>query len=790
MFRRQIYINEQLLDLYDDENIIINSSVQNINDISRVFNDFSETIIVPATPNNNRIFKHWYNFSIDNGFDARVRHKALIEIQTTTFKEGSFRLDSATTINNKPINYKLTFFGLLIELKEALGDDYLNTLDFTDYDFTYSSANVLTGLTTGFSSEDFVFPLLSTDKQYLYNSNVSDITEQERLSNIAWNGSGSVHGVTWTSLRPALKVIRIIELIESKYGITFSRDFIGNTSFNNLYLWLANQDTEKTLSNNVRATDFDNVSVFQLDKGSFNNTTGAYSVTDRGSGFMRAMEVRVVSSDSKEFTVQVMNNSNVVSEKSGSGNVNIDVSFPGGVDKGSQLYVRFVATAGKIIDSINFRVKELSDDTVCFVDRTTDILISTVTAFTSNFIPSIKVIDFLSSLFKLNNLTIIPTSPIDFKVQQLDDWYNEGFTYDITPYINTGEESPIDRPKIYKEIKFLHEDPRTILASQFKKINNTSYGDLETKLKDASGNTLDGEEFEINVDFEQMVYEKLIDINSGDETNIVYGLSLNDSLSDELPNAHILYIRKESVSSNNIGFINDTGGKEQVSSNVFMPSHANSSSKEYSTVFGSEIDEHDGGLIQNSYFQLYYRDYITDSFSEKRRKINKKARLPLSILHNLKLNDKLIIGTDRFIINTQEINLTTQEIDFELLNDIYSTNNEIAPIIVEEETTEDPSTNDPPPIVSTAKSFDISSSSSSTGLGSCILTVNTKKYWGGNESTPTLGDVVYNNINKTSVFSGNNNYYKVNNNRSVRINSSGVVMDLFICTAGNGGGNA
>ena len=789
MLKVQIYIEGQRLDLFDDENIVVNSSVQNIKDISRVFNDYSESFTVPASPNNNRIFRHWYNFSIDNGFDARIRHSAILELETIPFRTGTISLQGCKIKKNQPTQYELTFYGLLIDLKDVIGEDYLNSLDFSSYDITYSSDNVKTGLVTGYSSEDYVFPLISTDKQWLYDSNVATTTEQERLSNIASNGSAVLHGVTWSSLRPALKITPIIEIIETTYGITFSRDFFGTAFYDNLYLWLANQDTDDALKNYVRATNYDSVSTFQLDKGSFDNGTGSYNVTDSGASYMREMDVRCESSDGKAFTLQVMNNNTVVSEQSGTGDIDIDVDFAGGVDPGSKLYVRFFASAGKVIDHISFRVKELSEDTVCLVERDTDITISTVTATTSIFMPNIKILDFLASLIKLNNLTIIPTSSTNFEVKQLDEWYADGNIYDISQYVST-EDMPVNRPKIYKEISFSFQEPSTILADQFRKTNNTSYGDLETKLKDANGNTLDGEEFEIEVDFEQMVYERLIDQDTGVATNIVYGLSLTDSLSDTLPEAHILYIRQVDISGNPIYVLNDDSTKSTLNGNVFMPSHTNAATKDYSTTFGSELDEHDGGNITNSLFQRYYRDYITDSFSKKRRSIDVETRLPVPLLSRLKLNDRLIINGDRFIINEMETNLTTQKVRFELLNDIYGTSVS-TDVEVEEEVVEQPSKNDPVPQPNNQpKSFDISSSSSPTALGSCGLTVNSQKFWSGAESRPTLGDVIYNEVGLTTKYNGENNYFKIANSYSIRIGATGIVLDLFFCSAGGGGGSA
>ena len=61
------------LELFQDENISITSSIQNVNDISKVFTDYSQSFTVPATPNNNKIFAHWYENPIDDGFNANKR---------------------------------------------------------------------------------------------------------------------------------------------------------------------------------------------------------------------------------------------------------------------------------------------------------------------------------------------------------------------------------------------------------------------------------------------------------------------------------------------------------------------------------------------------------------------------------------------------------------------------------------------------------------------------------------------------------------------------------------------
>ena len=69
----EIYIKVQdkykRIDLFKDETISVNSSIQNINDLSKVFTDFSQSFTIPASPNNNTIFNYWNNGSVNDVFD-------------------------------------------------------------------------------------------------------------------------------------------------------------------------------------------------------------------------------------------------------------------------------------------------------------------------------------------------------------------------------------------------------------------------------------------------------------------------------------------------------------------------------------------------------------------------------------------------------------------------------------------------------------------------------------------------------------------------------------------------
>ena len=55
-----IYIDgvSRRVELFKDEVITLNSSIQNANDISKTFTDYTGSFTIPASPTNNSIFKH------------------------------------------------------------------------------------------------------------------------------------------------------------------------------------------------------------------------------------------------------------------------------------------------------------------------------------------------------------------------------------------------------------------------------------------------------------------------------------------------------------------------------------------------------------------------------------------------------------------------------------------------------------------------------------------------------------------------------------------------------------
>jgi len=163
------------LELFNDEKIELTSSVQNIQDISKVYTDFTQSFTIPASTNNNSILHHFYQSDvdvIDNGWNFNFRIRARIEIDLVPFRTGTIMLEKANIKNGSVDSYTITFYGDLVSLKDKFGETKLSDLDFTAYDIDYTATNVINRVTTD-SVENLMFPLISSKRYWTYNDGTS-----------------------------------------------------------------------------------------------------------------------------------------------------------------------------------------------------------------------------------------------------------------------------------------------------------------------------------------------------------------------------------------------------------------------------------------------------------------------------------------------------------------------------------------------------------------------------------------------------------------------------------------
>ena len=533
--------NYQQVEMFSDETITITSKIQDARDISKVFTDFTKTFTVPSSKENNKIFQHWYNYNIDNGFDNRIRKDALLEIDYSPYKRGKIQLESVNLRNNKPYSYSLVFYGNTINLTDLLGDDELSLLgDLDDYTHDYTSTNVKTGLQSGLYSGKIIYPLISHTKRFFYDSAPS---APFYSGNLYYNTIQNNIGLAFDDLKPAIKCMTIIEAIEVKYGISFTRDFFNETSgsaFSNLFLWLSrnkgpvggDENQEETLSRICGPWGYSSGDLgFNISGDTWTVSTSGHTrrydaqltITTAGANQSIPYTVKAIdyvtgntlaqlalgSGASRDFTVQLISTFELVNYKiKWIVESNTNLSFTPTLNMTE--YILNPAT--QIPTGTNTAVFNIGG-TGASIATTGEIII------TDN-VPKIKTIDFLTGLFKMFNLTayyIDDVADADFEkiyVDTLDNFYADAInnpssgSYDISSMMNISNTN-VDAPISYTGIDFNYEEPSTLLAINHKEQFNDVFGDERTRISGID----EGEIYSVDTPFEHMKFERLIDGN-------------------------------------------------------------------------------------------------------------------------------------------------------------------------------------------------------------------------------------------------------------------------------------
>ena len=209
-----IYIQGDKVDLFDSEDITVNSSVSKISDITKNSTDFTKSFTVPASDNNNILFKHYYDADIDNSFDARVKVDGEIRLDGLPFRIGKFRLSKVSLKNGVASSYSINFWGNLLSLKDKVGKDYLKDLDLDVYDHAHSNINVFNGLTSySLGGGNLIYSLMAK-KQYYYSTDPTDTYTASNLTNIGYGDGSGLNGIDFNELVAIFKrlILMVVHL--------------------------------------------------------------------------------------------------------------------------------------------------------------------------------------------------------------------------------------------------------------------------------------------------------------------------------------------------------------------------------------------------------------------------------------------------------------------------------------------------------------------------------------------------------------------------------------------------
>jgi hypothetical protein len=273
--------------------------------------------------------------------------------------------------------------------------------------------------------------------------------------------------------------------------------------------------------------------------------------------------------------------------------------------------------------------------------------------------PDIKVSDFFSGILKEFNLTCYPISPTEFYFEPLEDWYARGADYDITQFVTT-DSIDIARIPLYKKINFSYQKSESFMNREFLGFFNRSYGDLESAFD------FDGSEYSVQVPFENLLFNKF----SGTEIQVGYSLKDSPSFEPYVPKPVLLYYNgMVDIAANDFKF-DDGSIIYNIGNYALFGQDLIENGINYSLNWGIEVSSFYQTINSNGLYQTYYSNILTNLYDRKNRLTTVKCILPISILTQLKLNDKLIIRDKRYIINEMKTELTSGEVTFTLIYDL------------------------------------------------------------------------------------------------------------------------
>lgn len=652
-----------ILELFNDEQISVSSTVQNVQDISKTFTDFSQSFTIPANDHNNGVLQHFYQSDVNATIDYNLRLDSFIEIDLAFFRRGKLQIEKANLKNGRPESYTVTFYGDGVTLKDMFGEDLLSDLDYSSITHNFTSAAVKARIEDNTNAYDVKYPLITSNRIWEYQALPVNVPLPNWLvSTITQNDIHTTSGaINKNELFPAVRVSKIFEFIENKYGITFDGTFLTDERFTKLFLWYKGKETLQTAGNSYDV-DFLNIAgSSSAQMTSFVDlATNTILVTDVPNALNHEIKLIVNSMTSAtETLVDVYQNGNLFNT----------IAFSAA---GTYLLDSVPQTSGLDID-YTFKIRNYAPNTIDFdvkyeinyivsgalltqyVDVNCGSNVYVVQMNLSANAPAMKIAEFFTGILKAFNMVCVGVTDNVYQLAPLDAWYGQGAIVDITKYTDVTS-IDVERMPLYKKISFKFADSECLLNKNFAQTFNRNYGDTTYQYN------YDGGEFTIDLPFENLMQMKF----NGTQ-NLQVGYSLNSEYTPYIPKPVLFYQYQNQVTD--FKYANDGGGHSTIITYTPFGQDLNYNNNDVTLNFAPETSTLLNYPVQNTQFAQFYFSYLYNLYNLKQRLINVKTILPIGILTNLKLNDRVIIRDKRYIINSMNTNLTSGEVSFSLYLD-------------------------------------------------------------------------------------------------------------------------
>ncbi len=249
------------LDITDhsDFPLAMTFQISDFKDLTSTTGDYSKTFKIPATKNNNKIFKHLYNPNSISENKITDKKSCRILVNNLYSTVGLLKVNAVGGYGETPSYYDCVFFGSNLGWGAGLQDKYMDAINWGNdsKNLTYNKASIMATWqhadcddASSASDAPIVYPITSygvyneggkartiqlLDTHYGHYGNVSSAT----LGYYGYNNSGNDYGTPLPSAdwRPSVFVKSTLEKIFNGVGYKISSNFMNTDMFKKL-VWL------------------------------------------------------------------------------------------------------------------------------------------------------------------------------------------------------------------------------------------------------------------------------------------------------------------------------------------------------------------------------------------------------------------------------------------------------------------------------------------------------------------------------------------------------------------------
>lgn len=303
------YVNgeQKYIDLYGDEEIKIDVSFAEIQDITKRNSAYTQEFKVPGTNNNNEIFNYFFEINaVPLDWNPKKKFEASLIYNGYEIFNGNIRLNQVSIIIKEKI-YSITFYAQVGDLASNIGDKAMCNIDTSSLNhslYNYFTAQTLlqdpslhpVSLIPSGSTywSSFINPISKGDVQYILGQRGYDYTGSTygtiRDINTYQTPILDFSGITgyFDNVRtpvippyliPSIRTRKLYELIVNQADYSIESDFFQTDYFGRYYVPLS-FNTESTYMAQSKSYDF----LIENNSGTTNANGGSLKTVDDFSG--------------------------------------------------------------------------------------------------------------------------------------------------------------------------------------------------------------------------------------------------------------------------------------------------------------------------------------------------------------------------------------------------------------------------------------------------------------------------------------------------------------------------